>query len=342
MKIAIIGGTRFIGPYVVKKLHAQGHGLLLFHRGKSKADIPSEIQHLYGDRNCLGDFLNDFRTYDPEIVLDMAPITEIHARKLMEVFKDIADRVVSISSQDVYRSYGLMLGIEAGDAQPMPMSEDAALRTKFYPYRQEQPRPEEDPRKILDDYDKIPIEKVVMDDPDLPGTVLRLPMVYGPLDYQHRIYSIIKRMADKRPAIIMEQGLGEWMSALGYVENVADAIVLAINNIKARNRIYNVAQRDSFNQKQWVEKIGEVFGWKGKVVSVPREKLPEKMQAGFKTEHHLAVDTSRIRNELGYKESVPLEKALAITIEWEIKNPPPNVQPDDFDYKTEDEVLGQL
>jgi nucleoside-diphosphate-sugar epimerase len=34
-----------------------------------------------------------------------------------------------------------------------------------------------------DAYDKIEVEKAIMNNPDLPGTVLRLPMIYGPGDY---------------------------------------------------------------------------------------------------------------------------------------------------------------
>jgi nucleoside-diphosphate-sugar epimerase len=33
--------------------------------------------------------------------------------------------------------------------------------------------------------------------------------------------------------------------------------------------------------------------------------------------HHLAIDTSRIRAELGYREIVPREEGLRRTIEWE-------------------------
>ena len=339
MKILIIGGTRFIGPSVVKKLHEQGHTIVLFHRGKSKTNLPEDIPHILGDRNNLADFRNEFAEVKPELVLDMAPITEKHAQSVVEVFRGITERVVAISSQDVYQAYGLLLGIEKGDVQPTPADEDGALRTKFFPYRQDKPRPDDDPRKILDDYDKILVERVIMSDEELEGTVLRLPMVYGPLDYQHRLYSYVKRMNDKRPAIIMERSMADWRSSVGYVENVADAIVLAISSPQARNRIYNVAEPDNFSQAEWVKKIGEVFGWHGKVVVLPKEQLPEKMHADFRAEQDLTVDTARIRDELGYKEIVPAYEALKTTIKWELENPPANINPEDYDYKTEDEIL---
>jgi nucleoside-diphosphate-sugar epimerase len=342
MNILIIGGTRFIGPSVVKKLYKQRHDITLFHRGKSKADLPGDIPHIYGDRNSLKDFCDEFAKLKPELVLDMAPVIEKHAKDIVEVFKGIAERVVAISSQDVYQAYGLLLGIEKGDLQPTPTDEDAALRTKLYPYRQDKLRADDDPRKILDDYEKILIERVVMKEKDLSGTVLRLPMVYGPLDYQHRLYSYAKRMNDKRPAIIMEKSMADWRSSVGYVEDVAHAIVLAINDDRAKNRIYNVAEVDNLNQAEWVEKIGKVFGWDGEVVVLPKEKLPEKMHADFRTEQDLTVDTSRIRNELGYKEMTPARDAIKATIEWELENPPANIDPEDYDYRTEDEILGKV
>jgi nucleoside-diphosphate-sugar epimerase len=41
----------------------------------------------------------------------------------------------------------------------------------------------------------------------LPGTVLRLPTVYGPGDYQHRLFEYLKRMDDGRPAILLGEGV---------------------------------------------------------------------------------------------------------------------------------------
>lgn len=342
MRIIVIGGTRFIGPSVVKNLYKQGHSIALFHRGKSHADLPSDIPHILGDRNSLAEFRDKFEKFSPELVVDMAPITEKHAQTVVDVFRSITERVVTISSQDVYHAYGLLIGIEQGDLQPTPTDEDGALRTKLYPYRQDPPRTDDDPRKILDDYDKILVEKVVMNDSNLAGTVLRLPMVYGPLDYQHRLYSYIKRMADKRPAIIMEKSMADWRSSVGYVENVADAIVLAINDGKAKDRIYNVAEPENPKQSEWVEEIGKVFGWDGKVIVLPKDKLPEKMHADFRAEQDLTVDTSRIRNELGYKETVPTHEALKRAIEWELNNPPVNIDPEAYDYKTEDEILKNM
>ena len=41
MRVLVIGGTGFIGPYVVRRLVAQGHDVAVFHRGRTQADLPS-------------------------------------------------------------------------------------------------------------------------------------------------------------------------------------------------------------------------------------------------------------------------------------------------------------
>jgi nucleoside-diphosphate-sugar epimerase len=339
MKVLIIGGTRFIGPPVVRKLHAQGHTVTLFHRGQTTVELPPEITHIYGDRHNLEKFKDEFTRFKPDVVLDMIPITEEDAQQVVNAFQGIAQRVVAISSQDVYRAYGIMINIEHDKIEEGPQDENAPLRQKLYPYRGEKPRKDDDPQRILDDYDKILVEKVVMNDPALPGTVMRLPMVYGPGDNQHRLFEYLKRMDDKRPAIILEETMAQWRWSRSYVENVASAIVLAVTDKRAAKRIYNVAEPEGQTLAEWVKKIGQVTGWQGQVITAPLRKLPESMRPGFNTQQHLVVDTSRLRKELDYQEEVSVDVALAATIAWERGHPPPNIDPAAFDYAAEDEIL---
>src|SRR5947209_6957417 len=105
MRVLVLGGTSFIGPTAVRRLAARGHQVAVFHRGKSNAPLPSNVQHIYGDRAQLGDFADAFREFDPEIVLDMMPLTEQAGQRLVELFCGLARRLVVISSVDVYRAY---------------------------------------------------------------------------------------------------------------------------------------------------------------------------------------------------------------------------------------------
>ena len=340
MRILIIGGTNFMGPFVAQSLNEQGHDVTIFHRSRTTGKLlPDRVQEILGDRRPLADVADILQKSEPEIVLDMIPLVEQDARDIMSIFKGVARRVVSISSQDVYRAFGRVNLKEGGPVDLSPITEDSPLRENLYPYRRETLRDADDPQKLHDDYDKILIERVVMSDPQLPGTVLRLPMVYGPGDYQHRLFPFLKRMDDGRPAILLDEAEAGWKWTHGYVENVADAIVLAVTDERAAGRIYNVGEPVTFTMAEWVEKIGEAAGWHGRIVRIPHGRLPEPLRWGINAEQDIVVDSSRIRQELGYAERVDIDEATSRTVAWERDHPPAHVDEKDFDYSVEDEFL---
>jgi hypothetical protein len=72
---------------------------------------------------------------------------------------------------------------------------------------------------------------------------------------------------------------------------------------------------------------------------LPEDQLPSYLKAGINTAQHLVSDTSRIRAELAYTESLSQEEALRRTIAWERQNPPDEIDPTQFDYPGEDALL---
>ena len=52
MRILILGGTGFTGPYQVKYALSRGHKVTTFNRGKTHpGELPAEVEQLVGDRN---------------------------------------------------------------------------------------------------------------------------------------------------------------------------------------------------------------------------------------------------------------------------------------------------
>ncbi len=332
MRILVIGGTHFIGPPAVRRLSESGHEVTVFHRGETEsAELPN-VPHLHGDRQRLADFSDAFKRLAPEVVLDMFPMSEHDAHTLMGTFTGLARRVVAISSMDVYRAYGRVKGSEPGSPDAVPLAEDAPLRVSLYPDRDAGAPP---------DHDKTLMERVVMGDPILPATVLRLPAVYGPHDYQHRLYHYLRRMDDGRPAILLDEGMARWRWTRGYVEDVAAAIALAVTDEQAVGRTYNVGEPEALPEAQWVRAISHAAGWTGEVMVVPRDHLPLSLRwwGNADTRQDWAVDTGRIRAELGYAEFVPRDEALRRTVTWERANPPKDFPRDKLDYAGEDAVL---
>lgn len=342
LRILVIGGTRFIGPYVVRRLIALGHDVTVYHRGRTETALPPEVRHVHSDlaRIPIVAFPDEIKHPAPDVVLHMVHIGERDAQAVMSTYRSIAHRIVGISSGDVYRAYGVVHRTEPGPLQPMPLTENARLRQQLYPSRGKTPRGEDDPENWLDDYEKILVERAIMADPDLPGTMLRLPFVYGPHD--GRLFEYLKRMDDKRPAILIGEGLAQFRGTWGYVENVAAAIALAVTDERAEGRIYNVGEPDPPSMSEWVRRLGEAAGWEGEVVVVPEEHLPVHLAGGDSNwDQHLVTDTTRIRQELGYAEPVLKDQALRCTLEWQRANPV-ETDPEQFDYTAEDRVLAEL
>jgi len=342
MRILVIGGTRFMGPYVIRNLWAAGHEVSIFHRGQTSAELPEGVQEILGDRDRLLEYASALRALRPDVVLDMVVWHEQHARDLMTVFAGVARRVVVASSQDVYRAFGRVNRREDSAIDPAPITEDSPLREKLYPYRSEIPRAESDPRRWMDDYDKIPAERVVRSYPELPGTVLRLAAIYGPPDPQHRMFPYLKRMLDGRAAIPLEEGEARWRWTYGYVENVADAIALTVADERASGRIYNIGEPFALSVVERIEHIAQAVNWHGRIVILPTERIPEKLRWDINVAQDIVVDTSRIRQELGYSERISLAEAFQRTIAWERDHFPMEIDPANFDYVAEDEVLAEM
>ncbi|MEK6323519.1 MAG: NAD-dependent epimerase/dehydratase family protein [Acidobacteriota bacterium] len=336
MKVLIIGGTRFIGVRVVRRLIEEGNDVTVFHRGHSKSEIPTSVNHLLGERAALSSFASEFARIAPDVVLDMICYNEQEAETLMRIFRGVARRVVVASSMDVYQAYGCLLGLDAAPPDPMPFNEDSPLRESRFPYRGQAKGPDD----MAFNYDKIPVEQVVMSDPDLPGTVLRLPAVYGPGD--HRAFDHLKRMEDGRRVILLEEKHARWRWTRGYVDNVAAGIALTVTDDRAANRVYNVGEPDALSEAEWVRSIGRAAGWQGEVVALPKELMPEHLRMPYNLEHHLDGYTSRIRRELGYAEHITRDEAMKQTVEWERAHPPDQVDASRFNYAAEDAALEKL
>ncbi len=338
MKILIIGGTNFIGPFVIRHLHAMGyHDITLFHRGKTEFDLPSTVKHIYGDKMHLEQHKAAFQSLSPDVVVDMIAYTEKDIEPVLHTFRGITNRLVMISSQDVYRAYGVVRQADKGPLEPLPISEDSAVRNNRYPYQDHT----KDPDDWCNRYDKIPLEEMVMNDPYLTATVVRLPAVYGPNDPQHRLfhYFKLKPLHHGRPVILLNEGYANWFWSHGYVEDVAYGIALAITNERAAGRLYNIAELQTRTMLYFIHAIGDQLNWQGKIIQVPSGHLPDELGIPLRTEQNIIVESKRIREELGYREIFSFKEGLKKTLDWELAHLPEDIGHDD---DKDDAILNEL
>ncbi len=339
-RILVIGGNGFIGSHLVQQLRDSGHELAILHRSADADSLSPELVKIRGDRNRLSDCRKQIQRFSPDVIIDLILSSGEQARQLMDESGELVRRVVAISSMDVYRAWGVVHGSEPGPLEPLPLTEDSPLRNARQLYPPQTVKMLQSTFTWLDDhYDKIAVEQAIMSSSVVSGTVVRLPMVYGPGDRLHRFFPLVKRFADGRPAILLSEDWAAWRGPRGYVENVANAIALAATLDIAAGRVYNICQEPTLSELAWQKMIAKQVRWNGRFVVLSRERTPKHLLQPGNAAQHAVASSERIRGELGYNESVEIDEALNRTVTWEQKNPPGIINPQQFDYDAEDAAL---
>src|SRR5437764_13773989 len=104
LRILILGGTGFTGPFQIQFALGRGHKITTFNRGKTHpGELPKEVEQLIGDRNGQLDALKG-RKWD--VVIDNPTTLPIWVRDAAQLLKGNVDRYVFISTISVYEPTG--------------------------------------------------------------------------------------------------------------------------------------------------------------------------------------------------------------------------------------------
>lgn len=100
LRILILGGTGFTGPFQVRYAISRGHKVTVFNRGKTHpGELPKEAEQLIGDRNGQLDALKG-RKWD--VCIDIPTTLPVWVRDAAQVLQGNVDRYVFISTISVY------------------------------------------------------------------------------------------------------------------------------------------------------------------------------------------------------------------------------------------------
>ena len=138
LRILILGGTGFTGPFQIQYALGRGHKITTFNRGKTHpGELPKEVEQLTGDRNGQLDALKG-RQWD--VVIDNPTSLPVWVRDAAQVLKGNVDRYVFISTISVYGDTSKPGITEDGPlakytgADPMKETRDTLIASKFALY----------------------------------------------------------------------------------------------------------------------------------------------------------------------------------------------------------------
>ena len=320
MKVLLIGGTVFIGRATAHELVRAGHKIAFLHRGNHEPDDLPEATHIHVERTELASVQDEIESFAPDAVIDNMAMTAEHADTALAVLGDL--RLVVTSSMDVYRAYTYVLRGEP--VEPVPIDETSPVRDERYPFAGQDGPP------IMETYEKLDVEERYL---ERGATVVRLPMVYGPRDGQRREWFLLRRVVAGRKRI--PTGSGSWLSAKGYVADIARGIRLALESDEARGEIFNLSETRTYPMAQWAQMILDAAGSDAELVRVPDDKLPDDLGVLGTIPQHLLCDSGKARRMLAFADTDP-RTALQTTVAWHLSNPPQVADPG---FEADDEAL---
>jgi 2'-hydroxyisoflavone reductase len=100
LRILILGGTGFTGPFQVKYALSRGHKVTVFNRGKTHpGELPKEVEQLTGDRNGQLEALKGKKW---DVCIDNPTTLPAWVRDAAQILKGNVERYIFISTISVY------------------------------------------------------------------------------------------------------------------------------------------------------------------------------------------------------------------------------------------------
>jgi 2'-hydroxyisoflavone reductase len=100
LRILILGGTGFTGPFQVKYALSRGHKVTVFNRGKTDpGELPKEVEQLTGDRNGQLEALKGKKW---DVCIDNPTTLPAWVRDAAQILKGNVERYIFISTISVY------------------------------------------------------------------------------------------------------------------------------------------------------------------------------------------------------------------------------------------------
>jgi nucleoside-diphosphate-sugar epimerase len=314
-RIALLGGTRFIGAATLEELTEHDQEVLVVHRGETERDDLPAVDHAHLDRHDVEGLRTTFRDFGAQVVVDTCAYTRADAADLAAAADDDV-RLVVLSSQDVYRQFE-RLRTDAPSVDAVPLDEDAPLRVgpERYLFRGEA-RPAGVGAAGMEDYDNLDVEEVVL---PRGATVLRLALVYGERDPMRREEFVLRQV--RAGADRIEVGAGTLLWTRCWVRDVARAIRLTCENDAAAGLALNIGERRTVPVLAWVRAILDAADHDAPIDVVPDDALPSGLGWTGVRSQHVLTDSGRARQLLGWQDR-DLDTAVRASVRWHLANPP--------------------
>ncbi|HZI18702.1 MAG TPA: NAD-dependent epimerase/dehydratase family protein [Pyrinomonadaceae bacterium] len=313
METLVIGGTRNLGPPLVRALVERGHRVAVFNRGLTPGELPAGVERLAGDRRDPAQLRAALGRRSFDLVVDTTLYDGAEAESAIELFDGRVGRYVFLSTGQVYL-------VRRGVSRPFaeedydgPLVEEPAAAS-----------PDRDDwlygawkREAEDAFARARAER------GFPYTSLRLPMVNSELDHYRRIYNYFLRLKDGGPVVAPDRPRHALRHVYGG--DVISAVLLLSESEAGRGRAYNLSQDETVTLEEFLGMMAGIMGAGLELVRVPREELERRgllpSCSPFSGRWMSELTNERGKRELGLVYT-PLREYLRRLVEYYAAHPP--------------------
>lgn len=300
MKILVIGGTRFLGRYIVEEALKQGHEVTMFNRG-NHVDVFPQVECIVGDRNKDLSLLEAGKW---DVAIDTCGFTPKALAESTRVLADKVDHYTFISSISVYKDW-----IPSGIKEDYPVQSLTGKEIEEIGYGTQE--------QINAHYGALKAECERAAEENMPNKVLhvRSGLLVGPYDYSDRFSYWVNRVAEGGEVLAP----GRKERAIQYIDardmalwilKMADEKITGTFNVTGPTT--PVSMEDFLNACKTVSRSDAEFVWADESFLLEQQVAPwTEMPLWIPEEHPLVEGSEPWRGA----SSISIENALQNRLE---------------------------
>ncbi|MEO0803853.1 MAG: NAD-dependent epimerase/dehydratase family protein [Cyanobacteria bacterium J06642_2] len=283
MRILVMGGTRFVGVYLTKALVAAGHEVTVLNRGNHPVPVAG-VQQLTADRKDADQLKSALAGQSFDAVFDNNGRELSDTQSLVECLQSSnLQHFVYMSSAGVYLKSDQLPHVE-GDALDPKSRHKGKADTEAYLQAQ-------------------------LEQTGFPYTSVRPVYIYGTGNYNDIEAFFFDRLHRDRPVLVPDNGA--WITQLGHVSDLADAMVAVLGNSNAIGQIYNVSGERFVTFSGLVKRCAAVLNKEVELVYFnPKDFDLGKRKAYPLRVQHFFADISKARQELNWSPKWSVDAGL--------------------------------
>lgn len=306
MKALFIGGTGNISSACSRLALRMGIDLTILSRGQRPHTDLAEARFITADINKPQELRSRIKGEHFDIVANFIAYTPADVKRDIDLFSDICDQYIFISSASAYQK---------PPTHPV-ITESTPLANPFWDYSR----------------DKIACEEVLMKayrEQDFPATIVRpshtyetvIPVAIGSWED----YTIVERMRKGGTVIIHGDGTSLW--TITHSEDFAKGFVGLMGHMQSIGHSFHITSDELLNWNQIYQALAEAAGVELKAVHIASDFIcreadkigQEWMRGNLLGDKAVSAvfDNTKIKRFVpGFVATIPFREGIRRTIEW--------------------------